>query len=77
MVQKSIRYFHAHYEELTKEYGHAFLLIYNAQIIGSFNSRREALIAGSKKYSLGTFAVQETGVERLPRIGPIIRRASS
>lgn len=72
MIEKSISYFHAHYDELTEQYGHKYLLIYDGNVICAFDDELTALKEGSKRYLLGTFAVQETGVENIPHIGPII-----
>lgn len=74
MIRKSINYFHEHYDELTAEYGHKFLVIYDGKVIASYDNRVTALQEGSKMFLLGTFAVQETGVKRSPKIGPIVRR---
>lgn len=73
MVRESINYFHKNYDELTKIYGHKYLLIYNSKIIDVFDDESTALQEACKKYVLGTFIIQETGIKKIPSIGPIIR----
>lgn len=72
MVMESAAWFHEHYDELTKKHGHKYLVIYDCEVQGAYDSHEEALIEGSKRYILGTFAVQETDRKNIPFISPTV-----
>ena len=72
MGEKSAKYFFDHYDELTEKYGHKFLVIYNCEIMGVYDTEDEALRKASEQYILGTFAIQETGMTHTPRLFNVI-----
>ncbi len=62
-IQFSIIWFFEHYDELTEKHGHKFLVIYAGMVEGAYDDWQIALEQGGKKHRLGTYTVQETGVE--------------
>ena len=42
--------------------------LYDAEVKGVYDTETEAIFAGAKEYVLGTFAVQETGVDKIPTL---------
>ena len=72
LVKKSIKFFHDNEEHLIEEYGeHKYLLIYDGEVVGVYDTRKEGLEEGCKKYTLGTFAIQETAAEPVRMTSPI------
>ncbi len=68
MGEQSAKYFFDHYNELTEQYGHKFLVIYDCKVIGAYDTKEEAISKGSDSYMIGTFAIQETGVTEEPHL---------
>ena len=56
-------YFIEHYQEFYDEYGHRFIAIKNSEILGVYDTEKEAITDVSKKHPLGTFIVQECNGE--------------
>lgn len=56
-------YFIEHYQEFYNKYGHRFLAIKNSEILGVYDTEKEAITDVSKKHPLGTFIVQECNGE--------------
>lgn len=57
--KKDFDFFLQHYQELYQEYGHKLMAIKNTEILGIYDSVREAIYEIGKTYPLGTFIVQE------------------
>ena len=57
MQRADFNWFLNNYEDLYKEYGHKFLVIMNKNVLGAYDSVREALDKTSEP--LGTFIIQE------------------
>ena len=57
MQRSDFNWFLNHYDELYREYGHKFIVIKNKEVLGVYDSVREAL--DNTDEDLGTFIVQE------------------
>jgi len=59
MQDNDFMWFLANYTEFFNKYGHSFLVIKNENILGAYNSFKEAVEATKLTEELGTFIVQE------------------
>ena len=57
IMRKDFNWFLNNYDDLYKQYGHKFLVIKNKQVLGAYDSVRQAL--DNTNEELGTFIVQE------------------
>lgn len=61
---KDFDFFMKNYQELYNHYGHKFIAIRNAKVLGSYDSVSEAINTLSETYEPGTYIIQEcTGDE--------------
>lgn len=56
-MRKDFNWFLNNYDSLYEQYGHKFLVIKNKQVLGAYDSVRQAL--DNTDEELGTFIVQE------------------
>ena len=61
MLKAEIAYYDEHTTELLLKYANRFVLIYGDQLIGTFESRSEAVGEGVSRYGRGPFLVRRTG----------------
>jgi hypothetical protein len=58
MIENEFKYYLAHQAELVEKYNGKFIVLKNEQVIGSYDSNREAYSETVKKETLGTFLIQ-------------------
>ena len=58
-LEREFEYYVKNQPELVKKFNGKFLVIKDAAVFGAYNSEPEAIMAGSKKFELGTFLVQK------------------
>lgn len=58
MQTEDFKWFVENYNELFKKYGLCFLAIKNKEVLGTYQSAKDAVSDISKKYPLGSFIVQ-------------------
>lgn len=58
-LQKQLKYFKSHQDDLVKEYKGKFLVINDQEVQGVYNTEMEAYIDAKKKFELGTFLIQQ------------------
>jgi len=62
MLEKELKYFEDHKEELLKHYENQFVLIKDDQFIGAFTTEAEAYAAGIQKFGNQPFLISVIGV---------------
>jgi hypothetical protein len=58
MLEKELKYFEDHKEELLKHYENQFVLIKDDQLIGAFTTEAEAYAAGIQKFGNQPFLIK-------------------
>ncbi len=58
-LQKDFQYYLSHQDELVKKYNGKFIIIKDAQVIGSYDDELTAINETAKLHELGTFLVQK------------------
>ncbi len=58
MLEKEYQYFLDHKDELVKKYKNKYIVIVDDQIIGSYQSQKEAYDDAVDKFEEGTFLIQ-------------------
>jgi len=59
MLDKEFKYFLDHQDELVKKYNHRFIVIVGESVVGDYDDYEQALFESVKKYTPGTFLIQE------------------
>jgi hypothetical protein len=59
MLKKEFQYYLDHQHELIKKYNGKIIVIINDQVIGEYNSKKDAYLDSIKKYEPGTFLIIE------------------
>jgi hypothetical protein len=59
MIRKDYEFYKDHKDEFIKKYGEKYLLIYNEELIGAYDTEKEALkvAISDKKYKPGEFLI--------------------
>jgi hypothetical protein len=60
MLEKELKYFEDHKEELLKHYENQFVLIKDDQLIGAFTTEAEAYAAGLRSSAISLFSLRES-----------------
>lgn len=58
-LQQEFKFYLKNQAELVKKYNGKFIVIKNCEVIGVYDSPKEAFIETSKKHKIGTFLIQE------------------
>lgn len=58
-LEREFNYYRAHQEELVRLYKGKFVVIFDNQVLGAFDTEMDAIREISPKYPLGTFLVQK------------------
>jgi NAD dependent epimerase/dehydratase family enzyme len=58
MLNNEFQYYLDHQQELVKKYKGKYLVIIGEEVVGVYNSDKEALFESQKKYELGSFLIQ-------------------
>ena len=58
-LDKEYKYFESVSDDLAKKYPHKYAVIKEEEVIGIYDTLKEALEETSKKHELGTFIVQQ------------------
>ena len=58
-LQKQLKYFKSHQEELVREYEGKFLVIKDQEVKGVYDTEIDAYTDAKKKFELGTFLIQQ------------------
>ena len=61
LLKAEIAYYDEHARELLLEFPNRFVLIHGDELIGTFESRSEAVGEGVSRYGRGPFLVRRTG----------------
>ena len=61
LLKAEIAYYDKHARELLLEFPNRFVLIHGDELIGTFESRSEAVGEGVSRYGRGPFLVRRTG----------------
>ena len=58
-LEREFNYYREHQEELVRLYDGKFVVIYDSQVLGAFDTELDAITETSPKHPLGTFLVQK------------------
>ena len=72
MLDTEIAYYDEHAEELLLTYPNRYVLIYGDKLIGTFESRSDAVGEGVRRYGRGPFLVRRTGDKQLVLTAPAL-----
>ena len=72
LLKAEIAYYDEHLEELLLKYPNRFVLIHDAQLIGNFESRAEAVGEGVRRYGRGPFLIRRTGDKQIVLTAPAL-----
>ena len=72
MLDTEIAYYDEHAEELLLTYPNRYVLIYGDELIGTFESRSDAVGEGVRRYGRGPFLVRRTGDKQLVLTAPAL-----
>jgi len=59
MLQEEFQYYIDNQNELVKKYKGKFIVIIGKQVVDSYDTFEDAVIESQKKYTLGTYLIQE------------------
>ncbi|MEO5358274.1 MAG: hypothetical protein H7844_13405 [Nitrospirae bacterium YQR-1] len=58
VLEKEFNYYIEHQDELVSLYNGKYIVIKNQTVLGSYNSKKEAVAVTIKEHEIGTFLVQ-------------------